>query len=513
MRHDRKHCADLGNGTYLNPVIFSGGDNSTLKDGRDYYLTYGGGGPRGCPIYHSRDLVNWELLYYAMTESSLGFWAPDLIKYGDTYYIYAFVPTEDPHWNYGDVYVITTKDIRHGPWSEPILVYKNIPSIDPGHVVGEDGKRYLYMSQNMYFPLTDDGLHAAGHYKLVYPDWPIPDEWDVEGMCTEGPKLLWKDGWLYLTTAQGGTLGPPTSHMVVSLRSRSVHRPWELSPYNAIKHCDSDEEYWQSKGHGTLILGPDNEHWYLLYGGFRKGFRSTCGKATLLEPVVWDEDGWWRVDPAWREDEPIPMPAGGEKVTDGICLSDDFTRDTALGIQWCPSDFTTERERVSFSEEGLTLIGTGDHLLNSRPILLSREHISQEITVELTAEYHAIAGICFGSPFGNFMNPTHGTLCGVAVTQDVIRVYNNNARWMHVREHEPKNERADWSGNHIWLKLINRKNIVSPWYSYDGVHWKKINMCFDISSWSRVRCGIFCAGHGSATFRQFLYNGLDADAQ
>ena len=155
MPNDKRHCADLGNGTYLNPVIFSGGDNSTLKEGEDYYLTFGGGGPRGCPIYHSRDLVNWELLYYAMTESPLGFWAPDLIKYGDTYYIYAFVPTENPHWNYGDVYVITTKDIRHGPWTAPTLVYKNIPSIDPGHVVGEDGKRSLYMSQNMYFPLTE----------------------------------------------------------------------------------------------------------------------------------------------------------------------------------------------------------------------------------------------------------------------------------------------------------------------------------------------------------------------
>ena len=147
--------------------------------------------------------------------------------------------------------------------------------------------------------------------------------------------------------------------------------------------------------------------------------------------------------------------------------------------------------------------------MNSLPLMIGREHISQEIIVELTAEYHAIAGICFGSPRGNFMNPTLGTLCGVAVEQDVIKVYNNNAKWMHVREHYVKNETSDWSGNHIWLKLINRKNVVSPWYSYDGVNWKKINMCFDISTWSRVRCGIFCAGHGSATFHSFTYNGLD----
>ncbi len=509
MLRDLRQQADLGNGMYKNPVIFTGGDNSTLKDGDDYYMTFGMGGPCGCAIYHSRDLVNWEFLYYAVTNFTGRLWAPDLIKYGDTYYIYAFLATEDPHWNYGDVYVTTTKDIKHGPWTEPTVVYKNIPSIDPGHVVGEDGKRYIFMSQNMYFPLSDDGLKATGHYKIIYPDWPIPDKWDVEGMCTEGPKLLWKDGWLYLTTAQGGTLGPPTSHMVVSLRSRSVHGPWEFSPYNAIKHTDSRDEYWWSKGHGTLVLGPDNEQWYLLYGGFPRGHRATCGKATLLEPVIWDEDGWWRVDPEYKEDEPIPMPKGGEKVNSEYHLSDDFTKETELRPHWMPSDTTTVKERVSFDKDGLTLIGVGSHLMDSHPIMMQRQHISQEITVELFSEYHAISGICFGTPFGNYMNPDLGTLCGIAVEQDIIKVYNNNARWMQVREHYVKNEKADWSGNHIWLKLKNDKDIISPWYSYDGVNWKKINMCFYVNDWFGLKCGFFCAGHGSATFKSFTYNALD----
>ena len=58
----KMHCADQGNGTYLNPVIFGGyGDHTVLKDGRDYYMTFGGGGSeRGALMYHSRDLVNWE---------------------------------------------------------------------------------------------------------------------------------------------------------------------------------------------------------------------------------------------------------------------------------------------------------------------------------------------------------------------------------------------------------------------------------------------------------------------
>ncbi len=509
MINDKRHCADLGNGTYLNPVLYSNEDNSILKDGDDYFLTYAGGAPCGCALYHSKDLVNWEFMYFAVTKHTGKFWAPEIVKYGDTYYIYAFEATENPHWNYGDIYVTTTKDIWNGPWTEPSVVYKNLPAIDPGHVVGEDGKRYLYTSQNMYFPLTDDGLKAAGPAKRVYPDWPIPDSWDVEGLCTEGPKLFWKDGWLYLTTAQGGTLGPPTSHMTISLRSRSVHGPWELSPYNAIVHCNSIEETWQSKGHGTVLPGPDNEHWYLVYGGFLKDHRSTVGKATLLMPIVWDENGWWKTDPRYKDDEPIPMPEGGVKVSTDYRLSDDFTKDGKLRPQWMPTDVKTLEERISFSNLGLTLLGEGDHLLNSKPIMMKREHVSQEIIAELTGDYYASAGICFGSPFGNYMNPDLGTLCGVAVEQDVIKVYNNTARWMHVREHYVKNEKSDWTGNHIWLKLINNNDIVSPWYSYDGENWHKINMCFDIHTWGDVRCGIFCTGHGNATFKNFTYNGLD----
>ena len=37
-----------------------------------------------------------------------------------------------------------------------------------------------------------------------------------------------------MTTAVGGTAGPPTGHMVISARSKSIHGPWQNSPYNPI---------------------------------------------------------------------------------------------------------------------------------------------------------------------------------------------------------------------------------------------------------------------------------------
>ena len=71
--------------------------------------------------------------------------------------------------------------------------------MDPGHIVDFDGKRWLYMSDNICFPLTDDGLHFAGPGRRVLEDETFPDDWEIQGTYTEGPRLMKKDGWIYMT--------------------------------------------------------------------------------------------------------------------------------------------------------------------------------------------------------------------------------------------------------------------------------------------------------------------------
>ena len=80
--------------------------------------------------------------------------------------------------------------------------------IDPGHVTDFDGKRYLYTSDNYCFPLTDDGLRFSGPGKRVLDDEKFPDDWDIQGVFTEGPRFTVKDGWIYLSLSVGGTQGP-----------------------------------------------------------------------------------------------------------------------------------------------------------------------------------------------------------------------------------------------------------------------------------------------------------------
>ena len=58
--------ADLGNGTYLNPVLAGDRpDPNVLKDGGDYYAAFSSFlYYPGVPIWHSRDLVNWTPVSY-----------------------------------------------------------------------------------------------------------------------------------------------------------------------------------------------------------------------------------------------------------------------------------------------------------------------------------------------------------------------------------------------------------------------------------------------------------------
>ena len=267
----------------LKACIFPGDypDPTILRDGDDYYMTHSNFTYYpGLLIWHSKDLMNWKTVTRAVQSQDYSIFAPELCKVGDKYYIY--YPTSG-----GENFVVTADRIE-GPWSEPVKIEVN--GIDPGHVVDKDGKRYLYTNNGHVVALTDDGLAVAGENVKVYDGWAYPQQWETEGMWLESPKICRHGDYYYLVSAEGGTAGPPTSHMCVVARSKSALGPWENSPYNPIVHTYSADEVWWSKGHGTLIDDVDG-NWYIVYHAYRNGFH-TLGRSTIVESVVWTEDGW-----------------------------------------------------------------------------------------------------------------------------------------------------------------------------------------------------------------------------
>lgn len=97
--------ADNGNGTYTNPIFYDEcSDPDIIRVGEDFYLTSTTmHSVPGLPVLHSKDLVNWELLSYALTEFDLGeefrleqgkesygqgIWAPCIRYHEGVFYIF-----------------------------------------------------------------------------------------------------------------------------------------------------------------------------------------------------------------------------------------------------------------------------------------------------------------------------------------------------------------------------------------------------------------------------------------
>jgi xylan 1,4-beta-xylosidase len=484
--------ADLGDGRFLNPVLAGDHpDPSVLKDGRDYYLTCSSfDAYPGLLIWHSQDLVNWTPLLAALSEYVGSVWAPDLVKYNNKYFIY--FPARSAQRR--STYVVHADDMR-GPWSAPIDL--GVERIDPGHAVGEDGKRYLFLSGGDRVPLADDGLRVNGAIEHVYDGWQYPPDWDVESFSQEGPKITRHGEYFYMTLAEGGTAGPPTGHMVVSARSRSIHGPWENAPHNPVVRTRSSAETWWSRGHATLVEGPDAQ-WWIMHHAYEKNYY-TLGRQTLLVPIRWNDKGWFSatVDPS----QPIAKPIGGHAVTHGLALSDDF-RSGALGLHWgFYNPGHRENERASIVDGTLILAGKGQSPADSSPLTFVAGDRAYAFEVDIQIEDSTCAGLLL------FYNQHLYVGLGFDAKNLILHRYGRERLL-------PKPPTID---RHLRLRISNDQQIVTIHYSVDAGVWIKFDIQMEVSGYHHnvggdflsLRPGLYAAGAGQARFRDVKYRALE----
>jgi len=459
-------------------------DPSIIRDGSDYYMTntstiyY-----PGYLIWHSKDLINWEPVCRALTNVVGDAIAPDLVKFKDKYYIYFSVLTATNHITN---WVIWADNIR-GPWSKPIDLKIKEQLIDPGHIVDNDGKRYLILGWGNMIPISDDGLSVTGEMRHVYDGWIFPKDWVTEGLCAEGPKMIKKGDYFYLNTAEGGTAGPPTSHMVVSARSKNLFGPYENSPYNPIIHTYSADEPWWSKGHGTLI-DDVNGNWWIVYHAYKNGFR-TLGRHTLIEPVEWTTDGWFKSAKSAK-----PIVIKGSKNKNGMELSDNF-RGKTLGLQWFLWR-SFEPENVTLKENSLYLSGKGTNPKDARLLLNTATDESYEIQVEVTLSKGSIGGLLL------FYNE-----------KAYAGIYSDGNQFTICENAEKQTSKPNELGSHFFVKIVNNRNICDILVSNDKRNWKTIYSQLNVSELHHNKYGDFlalrpclmAAGSAEAKFNEFVY--------
>jgi len=451
-------------------------DPTILRDGDDYYMTHS---PfyyaPGFLIWHSQDLLSWEPICRILPEYEGSAMAPDLIKYQNRYYLY--YPAAGTNW------VIWADDIR-GQWSGPIDL--KVAGIDPGHIADPEGNRYLYVDNGYVIRLTADGLATTGERTQVYEGWNYPEKWDTECMCLESPKLIYKDGYYYMTSAQGGTAGPATSHMAVAARSKNITGPWENSPYNPVVHTYSVNDNWWSKGHGTLIDDTDG-NWWMVYHAYANGYH-TLGRQTLIESIEWTTDGWYRTLPE------ASFPTPRKTIPHGLELSDNFNH-PELGLQWT---FWKEYaiRQVTLKNNALHLKAKGNTPANGRLLLTTVTDKTYETQVEVKAGPGNKAGLVL------FYNEQ--TYAGVISDGKQFTIYKNPQEIVNL---------PNRFGKQFHLKILNQGNSCTFMASKDGITWDTLAGQVDVSEMHHnnyggfyaLRIGLLSAGKGEATFKQFRY--------
>lgn len=280
--------------TYRNPVMRSfHADPSIVRVGDDYYMVNSSFiyFP-GIPISHSKDLVNWQLIGYAVTdpdwasehlgrlEGGRGFWAPDISYHDGRFYICATLRNNDD-MEYPQTQIVTSSDRPEGPYDTPVI--HNISGIDPSLFTDDDGRRYMLLNRGACLvEVSSDGKRILSDPEMIAYGW--------SGHAPEGPHLIKKDGYYYCFLAEGGT---GRGHMITALRSRNLKGPYENCPYNPIMTQKDPIAPIQCCGHGKPVMTQDGS-WYMVYLCERMidGKWGMLGRETALDKITWTADGW-----------------------------------------------------------------------------------------------------------------------------------------------------------------------------------------------------------------------------
>ena len=480
--HAQHQNTKAGTEFYQNPIFVGDyADPSIIRDGEDYYIVHSSFNYYpGLLIWTSKDLVNWKPVTHALKKSVGSVWAPDLVKLNNKFYIY--FPANDTN------YVVWADNIN-GPWSDPVDL--KIGNIDPGHFTDDKGNRYLYFSNGNYVPLSKDGLSVAGEGKHVYDGWKIPSDWAIECFCMEGPKVLKRGDYYYLTVAEGGTAGPATSHMVISARSKSPLGPWENAPHNPILKTNNSSEKWLSKGHASLIDDAKG-NWWMVFHGYENGYYN-MGRQTLLQPVEWTKDGWFKMPENSKTEGAIQKPAG-KTIKSTFSLSDNFSG-SELNPQW---QFYNqyEADRFKFTNNGIQITAKGNGVGDSSPLLCTPSDHSYTAEVEVEIEGNATAGLVL------FYDSKLYT--GIAADKENILAILRS--WQFPTQ-KGVNQRK------LFLRLEKKEQLVSMFYGINGRVWTKIENSAEVSAFHHnvlsgfmsLRLGLSAVGEGKVTFRNFNY--------
>jgi len=495
-------------------------DPCICRKGDDYYLAVSTfEWFPGIPIYHSKDLKNWELYTHVLTDdetvdlkklpSAKGIWAPCLTycEEEDLFYvIYGVMNSMNARYFDVNNYLITATDIR-GPWSEPVYLHSS--GFDAS-ILHDNGKKYIVSLEWE----TREGYEKPGAICMVEYD---SEKKEIIGYpkriwnggtdrgCIEAPHLYKRGEYYYIMCAEGGT---GYNHCVTMGRSKEIWGSYAADPMNPIvtsvpgesnERHDPDhlkpryyntDSILQKSGHGSVVDTQNGETYlvHLCARPFVPELRCTLGRETAIQKMIWTDDHWLRMANGGNLAEVLVEASNLPEVpVKQIPDLDDFNEEE-LGLQYYAPRIMPQRFADLKARPGYVRIrGQESRTSLNQVSILARKLTSVYVTVttkmEFVPEVHQhSAGLILYYDNMNYINlrKYYSETLGKSALS-IIHLENGEKT-------EFLNTRIPVSDDPIYLRLtIEGRQSYFSW-CYDGVNYQKIGRVFDTTRFSDEYC-------------------------
>lgn len=241
--------------------------------------------------FSSPDLVNWTRHPKVLSSEHVGWirsalWAPSIIRANDRYYLF-FGANNIHEGEYGGIGVAVA-DTPEGPFRDligkPLVgeIVNGAQPIDQFVFRDDDGQFYMYYGgwgHCNLVKLSDDlsslvPFDDGSLYREVTP-----------ADYTEGPFMLKRDGKYYFMWSEDNWTGP--NYCVAYAIADSPLGPFVREG----KILEQDETVARGAGHHSVIKGPEDDEWYIVYHRRPLDETSAHHRVTCIDRLRFDADG------------------------------------------------------------------------------------------------------------------------------------------------------------------------------------------------------------------------------
>jgi len=475
--------------TYVNPVLPGDHPDPTMvKAGDDFYhcgssfhfTPY-------LPVYHSKDMVHWEVISRVLSPSRAGFvadrpsagiWQGAITHFYDSWWIYF---SSGGQW-------FSKAETPYGPWSEPVKVRTTPATGDLGYdnsiFVDDDGKPYMVIKNgqkiNRIQALGRDGQLTDTVINLDWINARLQYSW------AEGPVMCKRNGYYYYFPAGDVSGG---QYVLRGKQLTSDSTKWErLGDF--FKPVTDRTTGFRRPNHISAPLQLADGTWWTIGQSYEKREGddwSGTGRQTALYPVIWEGDRPWGMAPV---SGPILRPALRQDGIPWRSVHTDHFDTGTLGLWW---HFLTRKAAGAYSLDArkgwvrLTPDSGRAHLMQKET-----DHCYSAVTrVDLDAKDTAArAGIylCNGNQhvFVRLYTGFEGGKKIIFSMDTAVRSTVNN------------------SGAVVWLKLVREEHMLTGYYSKDGNTWLQVGAPISAvnldkaqpnsNSWVGTSVGLFAEG-------------------